>query len=56
MADTSHSLLFLAQREVIDAGVLNMEQVARLLGNAYGLHWRGEAVCASKGFMRLVGA
>ena len=31
MADTSHSLLFLSQREVIEAGVLNMEQVVPLM-------------------------
>ena len=31
MADTSHSLLFLSQREVIEAGVLNMDQVVPLM-------------------------
>ena len=37
MADTSHSLLFLSQREVIEAGVLNMEQVVPLMEKVYGL-------------------
>ena len=38
MADTSHSLLFLSQREVIEAGVLNMEQAVPLMEKVYGLH------------------
>lgn len=45
MADTSHSLLFLSQREVIEAGVLNMEQVVPLMEKVYGLHWRGGNPC-----------
>ncbi len=52
MADTSHSLLFLSQREVIEAGVLNMEQVVPLMEKVYGLHWRGETVLPSKGVIR----
>ena len=49
MADTSHSLLFLSQREVIEAGVLNMDQVVPLMEKVYGLHWRGETVLPNKG-------
>ena len=52
MADTSHSLLFLSQREVIEAGVLNMEQVVPLMEKVYGLHWRGETALPSKGVIR----
>lgn len=49
MADTSHSLLFLSQREVIEAGVLNMEQVVPLMEKVYGLHWRGETRASEQG-------
>ncbi|MDO5537574.1 MAG: ornithine cyclodeaminase family protein [Desulfovibrionaceae bacterium] len=52
MADTSHSLLFLSQREVLEAGVLNMADAVPLMEKVYSLHWRGETVIPSKGVIR----
>lgn len=52
MADVSHSLLVLSQKDVIKAGVLNMEEIVPLMEKVYALHWKGETVLPNKGVIR----
>lgn len=52
MADISHSILILSQKDILEAGVLNMDQAVPLMEKVYGLHWKGETVLPNKGVIR----
>lgn len=52
MHPAAHSLLFLSQQDVLNAGVLDMERAISLMEETYALHWRGKTVMPPKAVIR----
>ena len=52
MHPAAHHILFLSQKDVLEAGVLDMERAVSLMDEAYALHWRGKTVIPPKGVIR----
>ncbi len=48
----SHSLLLLSQKDVVEAGVLDMSLAVPLMEKVYTLHWKGDDVIPQKGVIR----
>lgn len=52
MHPAAHTILFLSQKDVLDAGILDMERAVPLMEEAYALHWQGKTVMPPKGVIR----
>ena len=48
----AHSILLLSQKDVVDAGVLDMAKAVPLMEKVYALHWKGDDVIPQKGVIR----